>query len=175
MTTCPHSQYGACPSCFASLQERLAEAQLAFDLQIQRTKERDAALAEAAQLKAASGFCEKHQPNGGTRNCLVCGCIKLSNALHQIDYALGSPNEMEVSDYSLHANEDAVVERVKSALTASRERVAELERVKIERLELAEKCFIAGCESAGDTVSRDYAYSRWKTSDIKTDLEINEL
>lgn len=44
-----------------------------------------------------------------------------------------------------------------------------------ERLEFAETCFIAGCESAGDTVTRDYALSRWKTSDIKIDIETNAI
>lgn len=56
-----------------------------------------------------------------------------------------------------------------SALTAA------LAEAKANRLELAETCFIAGAESMGDTVSRDYAYSRWTTSDIKKDIETNAL
>jgi hypothetical protein len=46
------------------------------------------------------------------------GCIKLSYAIDRIDYACGEPNEMEVSDYAIHQNEDRVVQRVKEKLEA---------------------------------------------------------
>ena len=53
------------------------------------------------------------------------GCIKLSFAIGQIDYVCGEPNDMEVSDYCLHQNEEAVVERVKT-------KIAGLERERDE-------------------------------------------
>lgn len=56
------------------------------------------------------------------------GCIKLSFAIGQIDYVCGEPNDMEVSDYCLHQNEEAVVERVKT-------KIAGLERERDEARE----------------------------------------
>lgn len=53
------------------------------------------------------------------------GCIKLSFAIDRIDYACGNPNEMEVSDYALHQNEEHVVQRVKEKLEAMREAIKE--------------------------------------------------
>lgn len=40
-----------------------------------------------------------------------------------------------------------------------------------ERLEFAQRCFITGCESAGDDVTYDYALHRWESSLLKADLE----
>ena len=48
------------------------------------------------------------------------GCIKLSYAIDRIDYACGEPNEMEVSDYAMHQNEERVIQRVKEKLEALR-------------------------------------------------------
>jgi len=68
---------------------------------------------ELAQYKASSPLCEEHKPTGGARgSCLVCACIKLSAAIDRIDYACDEPNEMEVSGYTVHCNEDVVVENV---------------------------------------------------------------
>lgn len=44
------------------------------------------------------------------------GCISLSHAIDRIDYACGDPNEMGVSDYCVHQNEELVIERVKDML-----------------------------------------------------------
>lgn len=68
---------------------------------------------ERDQLKQAAGFCDKHKPNGGSRNCLVCATEKLSYTLSRISYICSQPNEMEVSDYSVNYNEDEVVKQVK--------------------------------------------------------------
>jgi len=80
-----------------------------------RTLERE--LAEA--LKAGS-FCELHKPSGGARNCLVCGCEKLTFALDKISYHLGEPNEHGLSEYGNHYNEDVVIEQAK-ALSKNRD------------------------------------------------------
>jgi hypothetical protein len=67
---------------------------------------------ENNQLRAAAGFCEKHQPDGGMRNCLVCGCEKLTHALDRISYACGEPNEHGLSEYGNHYDEEIVVKQV---------------------------------------------------------------
>lgn len=75
--------------------------------------ERDSLRAELEVYKDSAGFCEKHKPTGGVRNCLVYGCINLSHAIDQICYTCEEPNEMEVSSYTVNQNADAVVEQVK--------------------------------------------------------------
>ncbi len=69
----------------------------------------------------AGGFCAKHKPTGGTRSCLVCACQKLTHILEKIDYALSEPNEMGVSDYSLHYNEDEVLRKVKELVAKTKQ------------------------------------------------------
>ena len=66
------------------------------------------------QVTKAAGFCDKHQPTGGARNCLVCACEKLSHALDRISYLCGEPNEYELSEYGTHFDEDAVIKQVQS-------------------------------------------------------------
>ena len=62
------------------------------------------------QYKAAAPLCDNHKPNGGARAaCLVCGLIELNSAISRIDYALGEPNEYEVSGYDVHCNPEPVV------------------------------------------------------------------
>ncbi len=59
--------------------------------------ERDALRSEADNLRAAAGFCEKHQPNGGSRNCLVCGIEALYAALHRIAQTIGKEDDFAIS------------------------------------------------------------------------------
>lgn len=68
---------------------------------------------ERDELRAAAGFCNKHQPNGGARNCLVCGCEALTTALSRISYACEPPNEMECSTFDVYRDEEAVLAQVK--------------------------------------------------------------
>ena len=81
----------------------------------------------------AGGFCEKHQPSGGVRNCVICGMIELTHALHEIDYALSEPNEMELTDYDLHYDEDEVVRKVKDLRTLSENAIQALAHSEAER------------------------------------------
>lgn len=84
----------------------------------QRAERAEAALREHQK---AAPLCEEHKPHGGTRSgCLVCGLIAQSRALSEIDYLLGPPNEMHVSEYDLSYNAEAVVQRMRK----HRERVA---------------------------------------------------
>lgn len=57
------------------------------------------------------------------------GCIELSYALSRIDYICDKPNEMEVSSYDVHQNEDLVitaVERKLAELVQARHNIDEL-------------------------------------------------
>lgn len=70
------------------------------------------------RLEAAVQLCEKHQPNGGVRaQCVICSGEALSAALSKISYLCSDPNEMEVSPYDIHFDEDAVVDQVRRALS----------------------------------------------------------
>lgn len=69
----------------------------------------------------AGGFCKKHEPTGGVRSCLVCACTKLTHILERIDYAMSEPNEMGVSDYALHYNEDEVLRKVKELVAKTKQ------------------------------------------------------
>lgn len=98
------------------------------------------------ELLAAFPFCERHTPNGGKRSrCLICSLETLSRALSRIDYACGAPNAMNVSDYDVHCDESAVVQRVV-------ERLAEVERLRAQLVE-EEQCkqwLQKQCDSADD-------------------------
>jgi hypothetical protein len=73
----------------------------------------NAELEQLAAYKKSFPTCDRHAPSGGTRaGCLICALEKLSAALSRIDYACGEPNDMQVSGYDVHCNEDAVVEQV---------------------------------------------------------------
>lgn len=58
-------------------------------------------------------------------------CIAYIATISTIDYACGEPNEMRCSDFDVHGNEEAVVERVRTlvAVAAQRqERITQLEK-----------------------------------------------
>lgn len=90
---------------------------------------------QITQLQNSAGFCEKHPPGNGHRRCLVCGCIELSFALSQIDYAISEPNEMGVSTYDVFPYPDTVVDRVKKKIA---EQAAYIERLNARVRELEE-------------------------------------
>lgn len=86
---------------------------------------------ELDKVKKAAGFCEKHAPKGGARNCLVCACEKLSHALSKISYACGTENEMHQSEYDTHFNEDEVVTQVEVLRSQRDSLSAELSRIEV--------------------------------------------
>lgn len=61
------------------------------------------------------------------------GCISLSRSIECIDYACGEPNEMGVSEYCVHQNDEAVVARVKGMRETLRNAEAELSVATAER------------------------------------------
>ena len=61
------------------------------------------------------------------------GCISLSHSIDRIDYACGEPNEMGVSEYCVHQNDEAVVARVKGMRETLRNAEAELSVATAER------------------------------------------
>ena len=64
------------------------------------------------------------------------GCISLSHAIDRIDYACGEPNEMGVSEYCVHQNDEAVVARVKGKLRKMIDLEEHVAKLKLERSEL---------------------------------------
>ncbi len=48
------------------------------------------------------------------------GLIELNSAVSRIDYAFETPNEMGLSSYDVHANPEAVVERVENFVKGSK-------------------------------------------------------
>jgi len=81
--------------------------------------------------------CDEHRPNGGSRSqCVICAQIKLAAALSRIDYLSGQQNEMEVSSYDLHCDEQEVVRHVEKLIEAHKR---EVEGLKREIEELKEK------------------------------------
>ena len=85
------------------LMERLIEARTELE-QLQKKLE---------AWQRAAPLCEQHQPNGGARaTCLICALQVLSRAISEIDYLIGKPNEMHVSNYDVHQDEAQVVSRV---------------------------------------------------------------
>jgi hypothetical protein len=101
--------------------------------------------ADLDRLRKSVGLCDKHQPDGGARNCLVCAVEKLSHALSRISYICGNPNEMQVSDYDTHYNEGEVVREVERL----REWNEELQ-FKVASLEAEAMCKALGIPTKGD-------------------------
>jgi len=64
------------------------------------------------------------------------GCISLSHSIDRIDYACGEPNEMGVSEYCVHQNDEAVVARVKGMLRKMIDLEEHVAKLKLERSEL---------------------------------------
>jgi len=106
-----------------ALAKQLAGLQTSHDCWVENCKTTDAARIKAEKLfqiirakldchEKAAGFCEAHQPNGGTRNCVICGLEKLSAALSRISYLCDKPNPMQISPYDVHCNEAEVVKQV---------------------------------------------------------------
>ncbi len=85
----------------AELNQRLIDRQESHLLQTVRIEE-----TWREKLREAQSYADK---------CKV-GCVELSFALSKIDYLCGPPNEMEVSGYCVHQNEDAVVDEVRKTL-----------------------------------------------------------
>ena len=77
---------------------------------------------ELDRLRKLAPLCADCGRGHGTRSgCPYCAMKKLCAALSQIDYAAeepnaGEPNDMQVSGFDVHCNEDAVVVHVKATL-----------------------------------------------------------
>lgn len=92
----------------------LSEASGVFSAPTWLIKELLSAAKQLEALQAATGLCDKHKPNGGSRNCLVCGCEQMSFSLSRISYICGQPNEMKMSEYDTHYNCEEVVKQVEA-------------------------------------------------------------
>lgn len=114
---------------------------LADEVKRLRTK-LDEANSSVTTIQKAAGFCDKHKPNGGSRNCLVCGCEESTHALSEIDYCTGEPNDEHVSCYDIDYDERAVVERVKRLKVKLEEANANVTR--LENLLVVEYMLWAG-------------------------------
>lgn len=91
------------------------------------SKERISKRAEAIRCELVEKEKQLAESQAYANKCRE-GCIALSHSIDRIDYLCGEPNEMGVSDYCVHQNDEAVVERVKAKLTeleAMREAIKE--------------------------------------------------
>jgi hypothetical protein len=62
-------------------------------------------------------WCAEHD-GGGTMNCASCAMTTMSRVLNRIDYLLGQPNAMGVSEYAVHGDPEAVLRRFEVCLRA---------------------------------------------------------
>jgi hypothetical protein len=64
--------------------------------------------------------CKEHYPvRGGVRStCVICAQIELSNALSEISYLCGDPNEYHYSLYDAYFDPEIVIEQVKKCLVS---------------------------------------------------------
>ena len=104
------------------------------------------------EYKRSAPLCSTHAVPGGARaGCLVCIIIRFSRALSEIDYLCGTPNEMRVSSYDIHCDEQTVIEHVRKKLENSepealrtsflkeREGFVEQHRIHEDRIEALQK------------------------------------
>ena len=84
----------------------------------------DEAAGKLARTEPKVNFCPLHSHSGGHYGCLVCACEELNSAVSEIDYQLGEPNVMRVSDYDLHCDPKAVVQRLHKMLRNREKRPA---------------------------------------------------
>ena len=96
---------------------------------------------ELDRLRRLAPLCDKCSSGHGTRSgCPYCSMKKLYTALSQIDYACGEPNEMRVSGFDVHCDENAVVTRVKTTLDRLRARLREAEGLLRRALSELDEC-----------------------------------
>ena len=77
--------------------------------------------ADLLDHKKSAPLCDKHKPTGGARSvCLICAIRAQQVCLSKISYACEPPNEMEVSAYDWHGDEDSVVDQVKKAIARTK-------------------------------------------------------
>jgi hypothetical protein len=122
---------------------RIVEADFARKLERERdeareSKDRISQRAEAIRYELVESERKLAEANAYAARCRD-GCISLSYSIDRIDYLYGEPNEMGVSDYCVHQNDEAVVERVKAKLVeleAMREAIREA-ATAIDRLTTA--------------------------------------
>lgn len=111
-------------------------------------------------LKAAAGFCEKHQPTGGYRNCVICAFERQFHALSEIaSICEGNP---EATAYDVYCNETEVVKQVATL-------VRERDRIKDE-LGLQTRAAKTWSESAQASYDREAAL-REEVRDLREELE----
>src|SRR3990167_5504805 len=80
------------------------------------------------QLEAEVALCVQHQPSSRARSfCVICSINKLEATLSAISYALGEPNELQVSAYSVDYNEEAVLRNVRNYIATKQARITSLE------------------------------------------------
>ena len=146
---------------------------------------------EVIRLKAATQLCEKHQPGGGTRgHCVICSGLALQGAISRIDYALSEPNEMEVSDYDVHCNEDAVIKKAAQLkaeadrrfgiggelIVARQERDQARNRAQYWKDEhLAGNAEIDRLRAENEGLRKDAARYRWIRSDISVCADVFDM
>lgn len=119
--TCEHGipHYLKCEKCKQPLPADLAKAireaeSIGFwgQLSAKSSEQLLSSAKQLQQIQQATGLCEKHQPNGGARRCVICSCESMHLALNKISYICGEPNEFEMSQFDDHGNEMEVVKQI---------------------------------------------------------------
>lgn len=135
-----------------SLLERQEEGHWRYIPWTRETASEIARLAAQVQQQAAlAPLCEEHGRPGGARSgCPYCALVEQSRVLSEIDYACGPPNEMQVSAYDVHCNEQAVLDAVKRKLA---EQADELFKIKL-RLAAADEFIEVRCKPQAAEIER---------------------